>query len=85
MFANQSPPSPPQNNFYWLSLRNVCAFALILTGLFMVYGAGFLTDSWKEITGLLAIGCVIALVGVGIYITGRANASSGATGTAAGR
>lgn len=51
----------------------------------MVYGAGFLTDSWKEITALLAIGCVIALVGVGIYFAGRANASSGAVGTAAGR
>ena len=85
MIANQTPPSPPQNNSYWLSIRNECAFALILTGLFLVYGAGFLTDSWKEITGLLAIGCVIALVGVGIYIAGRANASSGATGTAAGR
>jgi hypothetical protein len=56
----------------------VCAFALILTGLSLVYGAGFLTDSWKQITALLAIGCVIALVGVGIYISGRANVSSGA-------
>jgi len=63
----------------------LCAFALILTGLFMVYGAGFLTDSWKAITALLAIGCVIALVGVGIYIAGRANASSGAIGAASGR
>jgi len=63
----------------------VCALALILTGLLLVYGAGFLTDSWKAITALLAIGCVIALVGVGIYIVGRANASSRAISTAASR
>jgi hypothetical protein len=51
----------------------------------MVYGAGFLTDSWKEITALLAIGCVIALVGLGIYIAGRANANSRTINTAASR
>jgi hypothetical protein len=84
MSANPAPPSQQQSKPQWLSLRNVCAFALILIGLFMVYGAGFLTDSWKAITALLAIGCVIALVGVGIYIAGRANASSGVIGTAAG-
>ena len=85
MAAKPAPPSQPQRTLRWLSLRNICALAFILTGLFMVYGAGFLTDSWKEITALLAIGCVIALVGVGIYFAGRANASSGAVGTAAGR
>jgi len=85
MSANPAPPLQPRSKPQWLSLRNVCAFALILTGLFLVYGAGFLTDSWKEITVLLAIGCVIALVGVGIYISGRANASSGAIRTVATR
>jgi len=77
--------SQPQSKPRWLSLCNVCALTLILIGLFMVYGAGFLTDSWKEITALLAIGCVVALVGVGIYIAGRANTSSGAIGTTASR
>lgn len=85
MSANPAPPSRPQSRPHWLSLRNVCALALILTGLFMVYGAGFLTDSWQAITALLAIGCVIALVGVGIYIAGGANARRSSIGTAAGR
>jgi hypothetical protein len=85
MSANSVPPSQLQSKPRWLSLRNVCAFALILTGLFLVYGAGFLTDSWKAITALLAIGCVITLVGVGIYIAGRANASNRTISTAASR
>lgn len=82
MSANPTPPGEPQSKPHWLSLCNVCALALILTGIFMVYGAGFLTDSWKVISALLAIGCVIALAGVGIYIAGRTNASSGAIGAA---
>lgn len=85
MFAKPAPPGQPQSKPHWLSLRNVCAFALILTGLFMVYGAGFLTDSWKAITALLAIGCVIALAGVGIYVSGRANAGSATIGAAKSR
>jgi hypothetical protein len=85
MSVNPELPSQPQSEPRWLSLRNVCAFVLIATGLFMVYGAGFLTDSWKAITTLLAVGCVIALLGVGIYISGRASASSGTIGAATSR
>jgi hypothetical protein len=82
MAANPAPPSAARSKHQWLSLWNLGALALILIGLFLVYGAGFLTDSWKQITALLAAGCAIALIGVGLYISGRANSGSAPISTA---